>query len=244
MNKFAINVVIALSMAGVAYANNDPTHYSSSSNWTGFYAGMNAGFVFNNLKLRSQQIAFTNPSEQCNSNSDFSTPFTGIQLGYMYQSPNSLVSGIEANIAFNTEENNKLGCSCLINPNVSDRFSFRNQRQAAIKGRLGHVLNWYKTPLLPYVTAGASFAHVGLSYANESGDYYSKNTTQAGPLIGAGIEWAFTQNWSLRAEYNYVNYGKIITLRIPNLYGLEDPNGNARINLNSNNIVVAINYWI
>lgn len=90
---------------------------------------------------------------------------------------------------------------------------------------------------------GASFANAGLTYKNEGSDYYSQNTTQAGWLIGAGIEWSFRQNWSLRTEYSYVNYGNAIHLKIPSIYGLLDPNGNARVNLNANNLLVAINYW-
>jgi len=116
--------------------------------------------------------------------------------------------------------------------------------QTSIKGRLGHILNWDKNTLLPYLTAGASFANAGLTYKNEASDYYSNNTTKAGWLIGTGIEWLFKQHWSLRAEYYYVNYGKTINLKIPSIYGLLDPNGHARINLSSNNIVLSLNYWI
>ena len=63
-------------------------------------------------------------------------------------------------------------------------------------------------------------------------------------LIGAGIEWAFKKNWSLRAEYDYVNYGNTIQLNIPVVYDLVDPNGQAKLDLSSNNLVIAISYWI
>ena len=79
---------------------------------------------------------------------------------------------------------------------------------------------------------------------NEGGDFYSKNTTRTGWLIGTGIEWSFRKNWSLRAEYAYVDYGNTLKLKIPSVYGLVDPNGNARVSLNTNSILVAINYWI
>jgi outer membrane immunogenic protein len=246
MNKpliMAKGIVIVMGLIGVANAADDFSHYSLNS-WTGFYAGMDAGFVFNNVQLRSQQLGFTNPSETCNTSSDFSTFFPGIQLGYMYQFPNDLVSGIETNVTFNTKQNDTLGCICPNNPNASDRFSFRNQMQSSIKGRGGRALNWNQSIFLPYLTAGASFANTELTYKNEGGDYYSKKTSQSGWLIGAGIEWSFRQNWSLRAEYSYVDYGNIIKLKIPSVYGLVDPNGNARVGLNTNSILLAINYWI
>ena len=108
---------------------------------------------------------------------------------------------------------------------------------------MGRALDWHNSVLLPYLTAGASFAHVGLVYRNEGGDYYSANTNQAGGLIGAGLEWAFREHWSLRAEYDYINYSPI-KLDIPSVYGLIDPNGKAHVNLSSHNVVLAFNYWI
>ena len=235
---------IGMSMLGIALADNDTYHYSSSNSWTGLYGGIDAGFTFNNVQLRSQQLGFTNPSENCNISSDFSTFFPGIQVGYLYQYPNDFVWGIETNVTFNANQNDTLNCRCPYNSYVSDRFSFKNQMQTSIKGRGGHALNWNKSLLLSYLTAGASFVNAGLNYTNEGGDFYSKNTTPTGWLIGAGIEWSFRRNWSLRAEYAYMDYGNAIQLKIPSVYDLIDPNGNARVALTTNTISVAINYWL
>lgn len=246
MNKRSIIIkgaLIALSTIGIAYADNNVPH-SSLNNWTGVYVGAEAGAVFNNVQLRSQQSGFANLENTCNTNADFSTFSPGIQLGFLHQFSNDFVSGIEANAIFNTNQKSTLHCDCAFNPDVSDRFSFRNKMQSSIKARGGRVLNWHKTTLLPYLTAGASVANTELTYKNEGDDYYSKNTNQAGWLIGAGIEWAFKQNWSLRTEYSYVNYGNTSELKIPSIYGLIDPDGNARAKLSSNGIVVSINYWI
>jgi len=238
MNKLLImvkGVIMTMSMIGFAHAENS---------WTGFYAGANAGFAFNNAELTSQQLGFTNPSETCNTSSNFSTFFPGVQAGYLYQFPNNFVSGIEANVTVNTNQTDTLNCRSNINPDVYDGFTFRNQMQGSIRGRIGNVWNWNNNTFLPYLTAGASFANVGLTYQNEGGDYYANNTIQAGWLLGAGIEWAFMQHWSLRAEYYYVNYGETINLKLPSIYDLRDPNGSARVDLTSSNIVVALNYWI
>lgn len=236
MNKFSImakSVTIAMSMVGIAYADHS---------WTGFYAGANAGVIFNNTQLRSQQLGFTNPSEDCNSSSNFSTFSPGIQLGYLYQSARRLILGVEASASFNTHQKETLSCRCPDNLDVSDRFTFRNQMQNAVKGRLGLALNWNENMFLPYVTTGGSFANIALKYQNEGGDYYSDQHTKAGWLIGAGLEWVLSQSWSLRAEYAYVNYGNVIKLKIPTVYGLEDPDGKAQVDLNTNNVVISINY--
>ena len=83
-----------------------------------------------------------------------------------------------------------------------------------------------------------------MTYKNEGGDYYSNTTTKAGWLLGAGIEWAFMAHWSVRAEYYYVGYGNGINLKIPAVYGLEDPNGKGHVDLSSNNVVVGLSYWV
>lgn len=245
MNKFLIMIMTTMNIVGIAYADENPSPYSlNRNNWTGLYAGMNAGVLTNHIQLKSQQLGFTNPSGTCDLSSDFSSFSPGIQLGYLHQFPNYLVSGIEANATFNTNQKDRLSCQCPFNSNVSDSFSFKNQRQNALKARMGLALTWKKSLLLPYLTAGVSFATVGLTYENEGGDYDSKNIMQAGWLLGAGIELAVGQHWSLRAEYAYADYGNTIKLNIPSVYGLADPNGNARANLNSNNVALALNYWI
>jgi outer membrane immunogenic protein len=237
MNKLSImSVMMAMGMTGIAHAHNE--------NWTGFYAGVNAGVTFNHAQLKSQHPAFTNPDDTCNTSSNFSTFFPGIQLGYMQQLSSQLVAGVEANATINTNQNHTLGCTSSFNPGVYDRFTVRNQLQSSIKGLVGRALQWNNNRFLPYLTAGASFAHLGLTYKNEGGEYYSANTMQAGWLIGAGVEWAFRQNWSVRVEYFYADYGDAIKLQIPNVYNLIDTNGSAHVDLSSSNVVIAINYWM
>ena len=243
MNKYSViakNALVAVGMIGMAYAS--PAQHSLTS-WTGFYAGVDAGFVFNNIELKSQQLGFTNPSGNCNTSSNFSSFFPGVQLGYMHQFANYFVSGIEANVTFNNKKD-RLGCPCSDDSLVADNFSFRNKMQRSIKARVGRTQKGNKNILLPYVTAGASFADLGLTYTNEGGDYYSKTSSQAGVLLGGGIEWSFKQNWSIRAEYSYVDYGKTVKMKIPSIYGLEDLNGKALANLYTNNVMIALNYWI
>ena len=115
--------------------------------------------------------------------------------------------------------------------------------QSSIKARGGPALNWNKKLVFPYLTAGASITSTGLTYSNESSDYYSKSTNRGGWLIGAGIEWALGNKWSLRAEYNHTEY-RSTSVRIPSVYGLIDFNGQARADQSNNNIGVAISYWI
>lgn len=230
------SIVIALSMVGSAHAD--------VNSWTGLYAGANAGFTFNDAQLEASQLGFTSPISACHQHSNFSKFFSGAQFGYSYQFPNKIVSGIEANVTLNNDQKHTFTCNSQFNPGVYDRFAFRNQMQTALKGRVGLAEDWKNIIFLPYVTAGMSVANLGLTYANEGSDYYSKNASQLGWLVGVGIEWAFMQHWSARAEYDFVDYGNAMNLNLPTIYDLNDPGAKAKVNLNSNNIMLAINYWI
>ncbi|RUR19194.1 porin family protein [Legionella sp. km535] len=247
MSKLLIiakSVMLATVLIDMTYAKSLTSPSSLLNKWTGFYVGVNEGFVFSDVQLRSQQLGFSNPDGTCNTNEGFTTYSPGLQLGFMHQFSNTLVSGLEANLIFNTRKNNTLDCNCPNNPEVSDRFVLKNQIQPSIKARLGQILNWNQNQFLPYLTAGASFAKLHLTYTNEGNDYYSQKKNTTGSLIGAGIEWEMIKSWTLRAEYNYVHYGNSINLKIPSVYGLIDTDGTSRIALNTNNIVIAISYWI
>lgn len=242
MNKCLIisgAVLLTMPMTAIASATK-----STQVTWSGVYAGMNAGFLFNNSQLRSQQIGFTNPLERCDLNSESSSFFPGIQLGYLRQYTNDFVSGLETNLTFNTRQYDALTCQSPYNSTVSDRFNFRSKMQGSIKMRGGRALHSDKGILLPFLTAGLSFAGQALSYQNEGGDYYSKNTTRRGWLVGAGLEWSFNTKGSIRAEYYFIDYGNTIRLNIPEVYGLLDTFGGARVRLRANNIALAVNYWI
>jgi outer membrane immunogenic protein len=88
MNTFSIMTkaaIIAMGMAGIAYAEHDASNVSLLNNkWTGFYASVNGGVVFNNAELRSAQLGFTNPSDTCNTSADFSSFSPGIEVGYLH----------------------------------------------------------------------------------------------------------------------------------------------------------------
>lgn len=228
------SLLVMLMLSGAAQANHQ---------WAGLYMGLEGGLSFNDAQLKSQQLGFTNLNDTCNVNSNYPSLFSGLQLGYLFQLRNAYVAGVETNVTFNTNQNADLNCNSNIDAFVYDGFTLNNQMQVSVKGRIGRDLTWHNQTLLPYLTAGASFANTSLIYQNEGGDYFINNPTQIGWLIGAGIEWGFKQHWSLRAEYYYVDYGNI-HLNLPSVYDLQDPNGHARVNLSSNNVALAVNYWI
>jgi outer membrane immunogenic protein len=59
---------------------------------------------------------------------------------------------------------------------------------------------------LVYGTGGAAFASTRDSFSNGTG-VDSGSTTHLGWTVGGGVEYAVTNNWSVRAEYRYSDYG-------------------------------------
>ena len=83
-------------------------------------------------------------------------------------------------------------------------FSRSVEWLASVRGRLGYTI----TPsVLLYATGGAAWAHTNFSGLDAFAGgcpncvSFAYSSTPAGWVAGAGIEWAWTSNWLLRAEY-------------------------------------------
>jgi outer membrane immunogenic protein len=207
--------------------------------WTGFYGGINLGGKFASADLRSNQLGFINPDGKCNVNSSIDSFFPGVQFGYLHQFESNVVLGVEGDFTYNTQNRTNITCPCPTFSPIKDRFRAENLLQGSLRGRLGYAV---KGNLLPFVSVGVSFADMGIKYSNEVGNSYNKTATQAGWLAGAGLEWGFSDDLSVRAEYYYSAYNKL-NIAIPSVYGLTDLNGGAHLNLNDNTVRVALNYW-
>ena len=74
--------------------------------------------------------------------------------------------------------------------------------QGSIRGRIGYT--WGRALL--YATGGVAFAGVNGSISTPFG-YDSASTTRVGWTAGGGAEYAVTDNWLIRVEYRYTNFG-------------------------------------
>jgi outer membrane immunogenic protein len=238
MMKKTIGVTSLLVISGIVHAATTST---VQTKWSGFYAGLNGDAVLNYVDMQSNNASFTGLSGTCDKRANFASFSPGAQIGFVHQFNSNLVLGIEGDFNYNTNQRTSLNCTCPINPGVSDSFVFNNRMQGSLLGRLGYTFR--NSSLLPFFTAGGSLANLGLKYHNEHGDYYSANTTKAGWVVGVGMEWRMLAAWSLRAEYSYVSYSDV-KMHVNTIYSVTDPNGAARAALHTNNVELAINYWI
>jgi outer membrane immunogenic protein len=112
----------------------------------------------------------------------------GLQAGYNFQR-GQFVFGIETDIQLSGAE---------------DRFApwkFSNPWFGTLRGRGGYALN----NVMLYGTTGLAY---GMLRGQNTLTGLSESTTDVGWVIGAGMEVALLGNWSVRAEYLYVDLGE------------------------------------
>ena len=217
---------------------------SSTKTWSGFYGGGHIGGVFNDASVDSANLSFSNIEGVCNLKKNFSSLFLGGQAGVVKQLQSNLVLGVEGNYSYHFNQYVQAQCDCEFEPSDNepptyDAFNIVNREQASIRGRLGYAM---PLNILPYATAGVSFANLGMDYSNEGGNTHSSLSFQPGWLVGGGVEWAYTPQWTVRLEYYYARYDEL-QMPIYDVYGIEDANGHGNLNISTNNIRAALSYW-
>jgi outer membrane immunogenic protein len=158
-------------------------------NWGGFYGGINAGWAWGPTHWQYDVVPPASISQQMNGG------FGGFQAGYNFQI-RSFVLGIEGDYEFA----NINATSLCPNPGFICHSKTRNI--ADIAGRIGY--SWDR--VLYYAKGGEAWAF------NRYEALATRNTeagteTRSGWLGGVGIEYAYDPCWSVKAEYNYLDFG-------------------------------------
>ncbi|ASV88512.1 ompA-like transmembrane domain protein (plasmid) [Ochrobactrum quorumnocens] len=146
--------------------------------WTGAYIGVQAGSGWASGDFSGFGI---NGSEDANGGS------LGGFIGYNYQSGNSLMLGIEADVEYNWNEQQVFGAD------------FGTDWAGSVRGRVGYAFN----KALIYATAGwaATRGYVDVPGLGKAQETYN------GYTVGAGLDYAFTNQIFGRIEYRYNDYG-------------------------------------
>jgi outer membrane immunogenic protein len=160
--------------------------------WTGFYAGVHAGAVFSDAKatdtLFGARAKFNN------------TGFIGGgHVGYNEQFDNNIVIGLEGDIDYSS-----------LSKTTSEFFGgtpgtakFQSDWQGSVRARAGYALDQF----LPYVTGGVAFGDEKFSVEVPGIGGASQSKTRVGWTAGGGVEYAIDQNWIVRGEVRYTDFG-------------------------------------
>lgn len=179
--------------ADLGYTTAEPIAPVVPYSWTGFYVGAHAGAAFGNAKISAD-----NGSYRQNFNS---TGFIGgLHAGYNYQFENNLVIGLEGDLDYSSLSKTRHSVAGAVPYSVR----FKSDWQGSIRGRVGYAFDRF----LPYLTAGVAFANQKYNVNAPGLGAYSASTTRAGWTVGAGLEYALNDNWSIRGEVRYTDFGK------------------------------------
>ena len=226
-----LGISVSVADPGIALAGEGAP--ALAAGWTGFYAGLTAGAIINDVSLRSKQIGLLDG--QCDRSGSFDSFLPGVHAGYLRRVSDDWVAGVEADFTY-PDSTRHLNCLCY--DSAIDKFQVKNRIQGSLRARLAYPVDRF----LPYVTAGVSFADMGLTYANEFGDGYGKSTTQTGWVLGGGVEYRLLERVSVRAEYLYADYGRALQMGLPFVQGVDDPTGRAVADAASHTFRLGINY--
>ena len=202
----------------------------SAYNWKGFYIGANLGGGAGGSNHgstpsgTSTYYADTDLSDISSASQQKLTTngFTGgIQGGYNYMLGN-VVFGVELDFNAFTQSgssNPTIGYKCCPGFGGDNFFNVRTTVSTdwllTARPRLGYAFDQF----LPYVTGGLAVTDLSAKFRytdafDSAQERAQASATKTGWTAGFGFEFGVTQNWTIKAEYLYVNFGRIFATGI------------------------------
>jgi outer membrane immunogenic protein len=179
-------------------------------NWTGLYVGVHGGYSWGRWNGDLTFDPGGGPIEvfdPANRTIDGNGWLAGGQIGFNYQL-NSFVFGLEADASWT----NFKGSGSFNTAPGDFNWVIKNRLDwfGTVRGRAGVAVDNF----LFYATGGAAF---GQSKGNLAVTNIvpcclptavgSAKENHVGWTVGGGVEWMFFRNWSVKAEYLYVDLG-------------------------------------
>ncbi|WP_245266084.1 outer membrane protein [Mesorhizobium sp. L103C119B0] len=153
--------------------------------WTGGYIGLQAGYARSDGNIRQR-------SGRGFVETDPDGFLGGLYAGYSYQMPSNIVIGVELDVVY---------------ANVDGSGQIFAAPGLPVPGGIAiEELNWSGA----YIAGGVAYGGIDTSSNTVSGSF---GDTLTGWTIGAGLDYAMTDNLLLRAEYRYTDFG---TEALPN----------------------------
>jgi len=162
-------------------------------NWGGIYLGINGGWGWGQTSWTTGTNAAATFGTPLSWNTSSNGGVVGGTVGANFQW-DALVLGVEGDWDYSAINTGTSSTIC----NGTGACQTGNNWLATFRGRVG----WAVDRVLFYATGGGAFANVQTTFNG-----IQNTRSQAGWTAGAGVEWAFADNWTARAEYLYVDLG-------------------------------------
>jgi outer membrane immunogenic protein len=212
-----------------------PIYVPPPFTWTGFYVGVNAGAIFSQSNSNATLWTSGFPVLSNNFNGGKLGGGTGFlgggQAGYNWQT-GSFVLGVETDFDGSTLSKNTNGISPTLSgltgsfaPWNGDYVLTNGSAKLSWLGTTRARVGFVATPdnrLMVYGTGGVAYgggsAHLAIYDANNNVAWYgSKSNTRVGWTIGGGVEYAITNNVTIKGEYLYYNLGSTNSYAAPSI---------------------------
>lgn len=232
MNKMLLATAAAISAFSMsAMAADQPYKQSvaAPASWSGFYAGLNGGYGWGNAKFSIVPGGswvgdpdLAGVTSAASRSPRINGVLGGVQAGYNFQM-NNVVIGIEADFSASGAKGRF----------ATDNFNGVSSGTYSARGEAG--ADWFGTARLRfgiaadmalfYVTGGAiinenNFSH-SINFTNVAAPLValpvtpvggganagSNSIVNVGWVVGAGVEYALSANWSAKVEYLYADLG-------------------------------------
>ena len=179
--------------------------------WTGFYLGGNLGGAWAERHVNDAVFGI-----DIGRSSD-AVFIGGGQLGYNWQF-NNFVLGIEGDIDGIANNGNGRSVTATV-PGVGP-VTVTGGRDARWVSTLAARFGFANDHWLFYGKAGGGWVSIdrGIAITNvNTGNsiFFGDNNIRSGFLVGAGIEYAFTNNWTVKGEYDYLGLGSGRSFVVP-----------------------------
>jgi outer membrane immunogenic protein len=204
-----------------------PVAYVAPFSWTGFYIGGELGWIRTDPQYTTGAVLLGTPFVVSAATGKDGLSY-GVLAGYNYQVGN-VVLGIEGD--FEGWTVGKIRYTAI----TGDFLTAHSKWGGSVRGRLGYAAD----RVLLYLAGGAAFLSNETSIPT-TGISIGGDDTRVGWTAGAGIDYAFTNNWFTGLEYRYSQFqSKSFVYPIPvlnlGMIGLKQ-------DLNNNQITARVGY--
>lgn len=213
MRSHLLAAAVAASAFASAAQASDMTPEAKVINWSGIYVGAHVGYGRGNNTWSDfrdptyPQFNTLVPGQDADY--DLGGTLAGGQVGYNWQRGRT-VFGVEADVNWAEIEGSGNNSPQFFGGCLQENFCETEiDAFGTFTGRLGYTLD----NALFYAKGGVAWVHekhaTGYNTDPDPSLYWwdEPSSTRWGWTVGGGAEIAFAQNWSLRAEYNYIDLG-------------------------------------
>ncbi|WP_417249157.1 outer membrane protein [Celeribacter sp.] len=167
--------------------------------WSGAYVGVGLGYGAGDAFAKDVIQADLGTGASI-FNSDFSLdgPLGTIHAGYNWNVRQNWILGIEGEVSLaGTVDGSYLATDGRSTVDIS------YGKMAQLRARLGYTMN----RAMFYGAVGLAGAEISIDATHSTGAVFKGDNYQIGGVIGLGVEYALTDDWLLRAEVNYADFG-------------------------------------